>query len=244
VNAINDAFDAVEAEARAFATLYARTDAVARTRSTPCTEWSVDDLAAHLAVGLFRDAEAFHRARVGARTAPGPLDVGDLPADEVIHLGVDHLRAALQHPPRRWPDIPTPFGSFPIVDALTTLLIEVGVHLDDLNVATGNREASLSPPTLRALFGFGEMYLLLQAAPVASGPFGYTLVAPSSTMSMSWDGHRWSAGVTSSPQCTVTGSDDAVARLMLRRIDPGDARLEVTDPDRFAPMLTAAIRPL
>lgn len=244
MNPVDDASDAVAAEAHAFATLYAGTDSAARTKPTPCTEWSVEDLATHVAVGLFRDAEAFHRARVGARTAPGPLDVGDLPADQVIHLAVEHLRAALQRPPRRWPDIPTPFGAFPVLDAVNSLLIEVGVHLDDLSTATGSREVSLSAATLQALFGFGEKYLLLQAAPVASEPFGYTLSAPSATMSMSWDGRRWAPGATSSPRCVVTGSDDAVARMMLRRIDVGDARLEVSDPHGVAHLLTPAIRPL
>lgn len=236
--------DAASAEALAFADLLDRLEAERRAAPTPCAGWSIDDLAAHVATGVFRDAEALHRARLGSASPPGELDVDDLDLAAAIRLGVDHLRAALDNPPPRWPTVPTPFGAYPVADALRCLVIELGVHLDDLRVATGDRNTRFSPATLDALFGFGELYLLLQAEPLREDSVTFTLLAPSATMSVTWTDSRWARGAGAVRECRLAGSDDAIARLMLRRLDVTDPRIDVLDPDHLAPLFAAAIRPL
>jgi uncharacterized protein (TIGR03083 family) len=236
--------DAAVAEAQAFADLFDRLDVERRAAPTPCAAWTVDDLAAHVAVGAFRDAEAFHRARLGTASPPGELELGEVDPAAAIRLAVGHLGGAFADPPPRWPAVPTPFGAFPVADALRCLVIEFGVHLDDLQVAVGEPPAGFSPATLQALFGFGELYLLLQAAPLEAEPLTFTLTAPATTMSVTWTGRRWTAGNGSARECRIAGSDDEIARLMLRRLDVTDTRIDLLDPHRLAPLFARAIRPL
>ena len=236
--------DAVSAEALAFADLLESLDASVRGTPTPCADWTVEDLAAHVATGAFRDAESFHRARIGTSSPPAELTFSG-EAAAVIRLSIDHLRAALDHPPERWPVIPMAFGPYPAKAALQCLVIEFGTHRNDLEVAVGCQSAPFSPATLDALLGFGEHYLLLQAAPLEAAPVTFTLDAPSTTMSITWDGRRWAAGAgDGTPHCVVSGSDDALARLMLRRLDITDPQLNLDDPAHLAPVFATAIRPL
>jgi uncharacterized protein (TIGR03083 family) len=236
--------DAAFAEALAFADLFDGLDAELRGAPTPCAAWSIDDLAAHVASGGFRDAEAFHRARLGSPSPPGELDLAGVDPAATIRSAVGHLRGALDDPPQRWPAVPMPFGSYPVADALRCLVIEFGVHLDDLKVAVGERHTAFSPATLKALFGFGDLYLLRQAAPLEADPFTFTLTAPSATMSVTWTGRRWTDGTVSARECRIAGSDDAIARLMLRRLDVTDPRIDLLDPHHLAPLYASAIRPL
>lgn len=92
--------DAAVAEALAFADLFDRLDVERRAAPTPCAAWTVDDLATHVAVGAFRDAEAFHRARLGSASPPGELDLDGVDPAAAIRLAVGHLGAAFADPPR------------------------------------------------------------------------------------------------------------------------------------------------
>jgi uncharacterized protein (TIGR03083 family) len=237
--------DAVTAEAHAFADLIATLDPRHLRAPTPCAGWSVRDLTAHVASGLLRDAEAFHRARFGTNCPPGELTLSD-DADHaaVIRLGIEHLHAALAHPPHPWPAIPTPFGAYAVDDALRCLVIEFGVHRDDLRLALGDRDSAYSPATLDALFTFGELYLLLQAEPLEAQALTFTLAAPSATMSVTWTGDHWSRGSGAPRECRITASDDTIARLMLRRLDVTDSRVDLRDPAGIAPLFASSIRPL
>ncbi|WP_102143730.1 maleylpyruvate isomerase family mycothiol-dependent enzyme [Mycobacterium hubeiense] len=234
--------DEAAAEALAFADLLDET--VDRHSPTPCEGWTIDDLAAHVASGIFRDAESFHRARLGTSTPPGELALDSKDFAEAIRLGVDHLRDAVDRGPSPWPTVPMPFGGYPADVALQCLVIEFGVHRNDLAIARGDLQAPFSPATLEAMFGFGELYLLMQAAPMGSGPIGFTVVAPSKTVAISWDGSAWSAGPGDGPQCRITASDDAAARLMLRRLDIFDPQISLDDPAGVADRFADAIRPL
>ena len=130
--------DAAIAEAIAFADLFDKLEPDRRRSPTPCAAWTIDDLAAHVASGAFRDAEAFHRARLGTASPPGDLTVEDTDLAEAIRLSVNHLRSALDHAPSRWPIIPIPFGHYPAATALQSLIIEFGVHHNDLAIAAGD----------------------------------------------------------------------------------------------------------
>lgn len=233
-------------EALAFADLLGQLTPDQLAAPTPCTEWTIADLAAHVAAGLFRDAEAFHRARVGSTGPPADLDLdGSVALPAVIRSAADHLSGAVRTLPSD-PGIvvPLPFGRYPVADALRCLIIEFGVHTDDLAIAAGTRQPLLSSATVAALFGFGELYLLMQAQPLESDAVTLSLAAPSAAMSITWTGSRWRRGAGAARECRIAGSDDAIARLMLRRIDVTDPRIDVLDPARLAPSLTSAIRPL
>jgi uncharacterized protein (TIGR03083 family) len=230
-------------EALAFADLYDTVPPADRALPTPCSEWSIADLAEHVAAGAFRDAESFHRARLGTTSPPGEVVIAGAPA-AAIRLSVDHLRNALDAAPAEWPDVPMAFGAYSAADALQCLIIEFGVHADDLRIAVGDDGSTLSSATRRALFGFGERYLLLQAEPLECPPVTFTLSAPAATMSVTWTGSRWRPGASAAGECRITGTDDAIARLMLRRLDVTDPRLDVLDPARLAPIFASAIRPL
>lgn len=228
--ALNHLLAAAASEALAFAELLESLDPAQRRSPTPCAGWTIDDLADHVAVVCFRDAEAYHRARAQITTPPGELTLAnpDLPA--VIRLAVGHLQAAFDQAPAQWPVIPAPFGDFPVAAALRSLILEFGVHLDDLRVATGDRHSTFSPATIEAIFGFGELFLLRQAQPLESGPVTLRLNAPSKSMAITWTGTKWVPGADADEH-RVDGSDDAIARLMLRRGEADD-------------LVAAAIRPL
>lgn len=227
---LDNLLTAASNEALAFADLLENLTPAQRRAPTPCAGWTIDDLADHVAVVCFRDAEAYHRARAHISTPPGELTLNnpDLPA--TIRLAVGHLQAAFDQAPSRWPVIPAPFGDFPVGAALRSLIMEFGVHLDDLKVATGDRHSTFSPATIEAIFGFGELFLLRQAQPLESGPVTLRLTAPAKSMAITWTGQTWIQGAGAPEHC-VDGSDHEIARLMLRRGQADD-------------LVSAAIRPL
>ena len=159
-------------------------------------------------------------------------------------MSVDHLRAAFADPPAEWPTVPMAFGPYPVSDALRCLVIEFGVHRDDLRVALGDQQSTFSPATLDALFGFGDLFLLLLAEPLEAELFTFTLSAPSATMSITWTGRRWSRGPGAPRECRIAATDDAIARLILRRTDIDDTRFDLLDPHGLAPLFASAIRTL
>ena len=169
---------------------------------------------------------------------------GSVALPDVIRSAADHLSDAVQALPSDPGIVPLPFGPYPVADALRCLIIEFGVHADDLAIAVGSRQPLFSSATLAALFGFGELYLLMQAQPLESDAVTLSLAVPSTTVSITWTGSRWKRGAGAARECRIAGSDDAIARLMLRRIDVTDPRIDVLDPARLAPSLTSAIRPL
>ena len=116
----------------------------------------------------------------------------------------------------------------------------------ELAIAAGDVDAPFTAATLDAVFSFGDLYLLPLAAPSAAGPLGFTFTAPSKSMSIAWDGSTWTDGVgdSTAPHCSITGSDDDVARLMLRRLGITHPRFELDDPAGLAHRFADAIRPL
>jgi uncharacterized protein (TIGR03083 family) len=227
---ITDLLTAASHEALAFADLLDGLTPDQRRSPTPCTGWSIDGLATHVAAGYFRDAEAFHRARLHTNTPPGELALANTDLPAAIRLAVEHLQSAFEHPPSQWPEIPARFGRFPVAAALRSVILEFGVHLDDLKVATGDRHSTFSPATIEAILGFGELLLLRQAQPLESGPVTLRLTAPSKSMAITWTGKAWLPG-TGAEEHRIDGSDHAIARLMLRRAEADD-------------LFRAAIRPL
>lgn len=227
---LDDLLTAASHEALAFADLLESLDPAQRRSPTPCAGWTIDDLADHVAVVSFRDAESYHRARAQITTPPGELTLANPDLSAAIRLAIAHLQAAFDQAPSQWPVIPTPFGDFPVAAALNSLILEFGVHLDDLKVATGERHSTFSPATIEAILGFGELFLLRQAQPLESGPVTLRLNASSKSMAITWTGKNWAQG-PGADEHRIDGSDDAIARLMLRRGEADD-------------LIGAAIRPL
>ena len=63
-------------------------------------------------------------------------------------------------------------------------------------------------------------------------------------MSIKWDGSTWADGIGDVPRCSIAGSDDDVARLMLRRLEITYPCLEFDDLAGIASLFADAIRPL
>ncbi|MED5816038.1 maleylpyruvate isomerase family mycothiol-dependent enzyme [Mycolicibacterium sp. 050232] len=227
---LDNLLTAASNEALTFADLLETLGPSQRRSPTPCAGWTIDDLADHVAVVCFRDAEAFHRARAEITTPPGELTLSNPDLPGAIRLAIGHLQAAFDQAPSRWPVIPAPFGDFPVAAALRSLILEFGVHLDDLKVASGDRHSTFSPATIEAILEFGDLFLLRQAQPLESGPVTLRLTTPSKSMAITWTGKNWIQGA-GADEHRVDGSDDAIARLMLRRGEADD-------------LVAAAIRPL
>ncbi|WP_299563697.1 maleylpyruvate isomerase family mycothiol-dependent enzyme [uncultured Mycolicibacterium sp.] len=230
-------------EATAFADLLDGLDPDSWTAPTPCTDWTVAGLAQHVARGLARDAEAFHRARLGSTTPPGEIAFRDEDLADAIRLSADHLRAAVAAGPPDWPPVGLPFGRYPADAGMQCLVVEFGVHRNDLARAVKDPTVPFSAATRTALFGFGALYLLRQAEPVGT-PVCFVVEAPSVRMAVTHDGRRWRAGTGDAPRCVVRTDDDTAARLILRRCEITDPAIELDDPAGLAGLFATAIRPL
>lgn len=235
--------DAAIAELLAFADLLDTVHPDRHSDPTPCDGWTIDDLARHVAAGACRSAEAVYRARLGSTTTPNEIDLTTTDYATVIRASAAHLRAALHNPPPDWPAVPIAIGAYPFDLAMQCLVVEFGVHHNDLARAAGELDAPFTRATVDALLGFGELYLLRQASPI-DVPATFTIQTPSASMSISCDGQVWSAGDHGGPRCVINTSDDAAVRLMLRRLDIADPQISVDDPAGLADRFADAIRPL
>jgi uncharacterized protein (TIGR03083 family) len=222
-------------ELDAFAATLRSLDAADLARPTPCPGWTVADLAGHVATGAFRQAEAFHRARVGATGAPGEVTT-DAPPDRLAALvdaATDHLRAAVE-PDRSdeaWAPVPLPFATLPAPIAAAGLLLEYGVHHHDLQSALHGGEATLSTPTSEAILGLAPLLLPTLAPAQGPDPIAYRLRSATAEITLAWTGTAWQQQIPDgAPTFTVEGPDEAIALLAMRRTTTDDARLTVDDP--------------
>ena len=96
-----------------------------------------------------------------------------------------------------------PFGHYPATTALQSLIIEFGVHHNDLAIAAGDADAPFTAATLDAVFGFGDPTYCCRRRPSRPGPLCFTLTAPSKSMSITWDGVTWTDGIGDRPPRAV-----------------------------------------
>ncbi|MFC9789141.1 TIGR03086 family metal-binding protein [Rhodococcus sp. NPDC127528] len=104
---------------------------------TPCTEWTVRQLVAHLVSGNTMFAEVVSRRQPAG--IPGPPPVESLGSDPVAAYreAADAVLAAFRQPGAHEQQITVPFGTVPGIVALHLRITEVLTHGWDLARATG-----------------------------------------------------------------------------------------------------------
>lgn len=235
---IDALLDAADTELRAFADRPELSDPHSWALPTPCAGWSVADLTEHLAAVAFRQAESFHRARVGGREAPAPMTIDVPPASlpRALHAAADHLTTA-----RKAMDaatlgtVPLPVATLPARTAAAALVVEYGVHRHDLSVALGDTDPTLSAATAHALWSVAPGLLAMLARPAGERPLAYRFEAPSGAVTLGWDGRRWSdAIVPDGPVAAAYGSEADLGLLLLRRVDVRHDAIAWDDPAGLA----------
>ena len=205
--------------------------------STPCTGWSVLDLADHLGTFAWQQAEAFDRARVGITVAPSHAEVhGD--ALEVLDVVADKLRVLLPAVGALAPDtlVALPAGTFPAQIAASILVFEYGIHRYDLERSLGlSGGLDVDPVVAETVMALLPLGMLARQAHPAVTPVAYRLVGESASAGLGWTGEGWSPEADAlAGACTVTGSDAAVVLFALGRIPVTHPALTVDDPSGIA----------
>lgn len=222
-------------------------DAAAWSAPTPCEGWDVDALARHLTAVGWQQAEAFHRARVGAAEAPSWLGVpGDREGQLAALVAVqDHLDAALDLVTDEQAVVPLPFAPLPASIAAAALVLEYGVHRADLERALlGSPDDTLDGDVAAVIAPLVPPLLPILAHKEPASPITYRLVGDTAVATISWNGDAWRADEGNEPVCEVRGSDAAITLLALGRISVDHPALSLSDPAVAAPALAAHVRGL
>lgn len=205
--------------------------------ATPCTGWSVLDLANHLATFAWQQAEAFDRARVGITVTPSHAEV-DGDALEVLDVVADKLRVLLPAVGALAPDtlVPLPAGTFPAQIAASILVFEYGVHRHDIERSLGLAgDLDVDPVVAETVMALLPLGMLARQAHPAATPVAYRLVGDSAEVGLGWTGEGWSPAPDDlGGACTISGSDAAVALVALGRIPVSHPALTVDDPRGIA----------
>jgi len=131
---------------------------------TPCTEWTVRDLACHLVTGNDRFTSA-----LGGRASTTPVGTeSDLP--DAYHRSARELLSAFGQPGALDSSVDVPIGTVPGLAALHLRITEILVHGWDLARATG--QAASFPEAL------AEQELVFSRAKLSDIPPGRRPFAP------------------------------------------------------------------
>lgn len=203
-------------------------------RPTRLAGWTVADLAAHAVWGASMEADALRRWRTGApgraegRTIDASAGADALIAafDEAQQALVGEL-ARLDGEDRDRP-VPMPYADLPLDSVLPILVMEAGVHTNDLLAAFGNDEP-LPEDVTAASVTFLKVFapfLAAQAAEVPSDPTVVRLSSPGIDLRLSFAGGTWSlTGPGDSgdeAHVAVRAADDSTLMLYaLGRVDTG-----------------------
>lgn len=196
--------------------------------------WTVEELVRHIVTVAFRQAEAFHRARLTITDAPADATV-TAPSQRLAAM----LRSALAHAtsgtssldPSSDPVVPLPYASVPASVAGFILLVEYGIHRYDVEEAmTG--AGRLADDTAEALVD--RLDLVLPALASSDEPPMKTIrLEPdgrSATM-LVWGSGGWGRSTDGEePDCVVSGPADALVLFVTGRVAPADDRLITQDP--------------
>lgn len=202
--------------------------------TTPCKDWTVRHLAAHL-TGTIPFMEERLAAVVEQRTGEpqttsglAELEPGTSPSELIA--GVRERGEALA---RRLGSLteedlttalPGSGGFFAQTADLYLMLAssEFAIHLNDLEVALGNDNAPVTPEGVvaidaimgRHLAEFARMSGNAPAAPLSIGLRGDAL-----SRDLTWNGESWTnTAALDGRQALVSGSDEAIARFIFGRI--------------------------
>ena len=213
-------------------------------RPTPCTGWSVTDLAAHLAESTF--ALSAQAARLVERRTDAPLPIsGSQPANPLAATGriverLTHGRNQLYHVLERLEDSDMAVELMRAEDEgppftgerlMATCVAEFGIHRYDLEDALGEHEAGVGQETILA--GMEIYGRWLDIYPKRHGghpdrPFSLHLEGEVIDATLSWDGKRWRRGPAPTlPVTHVRGDDSRITLFLFGRIRADDHRLDI-----------------
>jgi uncharacterized protein (TIGR03083 family) len=187
-------------------------------RGTRLPGWDVEALARHVAAAAWQQAEAFHRARVGAGEAPSYLEITLADPREAIERCAAHLRGAIdQLDAASEPIVPLPFAALPASFAAAVILIEYGVHLNDLEHALGE-DTDLREPVADAVVELMGAMLPGLASSGPDGPASFALRAEGRAPTcVAWRDGAWQTAPDGDADCTIEGSASGVALFALGR---------------------------
>ncbi|MGH2443246.1 MAG: TIGR03086 family metal-binding protein [Chloroflexota bacterium] len=140
---------------------------------TPCTEWNVQALLAHIVASNLMFAAAAE-GTPGERIVPSKELLGTDPT-AAYRESAEILKRAWRQPGRLEQPITMPFGTMPGEAALGIRLTETVIHGWDLATATG-QEARFDREAVGASMGFSQRALSGERPP--GSPFGPALDAP------------------------------------------------------------------
>ncbi|GLZ46419.1 hypothetical protein Acsp06_26040 [Actinomycetospora sp. NBRC 106375] len=216
----------------------ARLDDAALAAPTRCAGWTVLDLARHLAWATSMEADALRRARLGATGVAEGRHPG-VDADTVragLADGVDALLAELDRGVLALDALlPLPTGAVPMAFGSQVLVLEAGVHADDVENALGRDEplASDVVTACAVVLALALPAFATLAGSAATAPAPGTVVAvtsPHVSARCRFAAEGWTVvdGGTEATERVQGDDDTAVLRFALGRLPAGDPRLRLS----------------
>lgn len=203
---------------------------------TACTEWTVRQLAAHVAGANMRYAGIAHRAldspsepkTDNGKAGAQPLDLDSLSADQLLDTLVANTHDFQNMVGRATPDqlrqmAQLPFGSFPLWTVATIVAIENVVHNWDAHAGREPQAripVSWSVPVARAMPGWAPALASGDRAG-AEGTYLFEVgdgVGPV-TLQIQSDGVTIAPGQTGDPDVTLHLTSDQYIRLLWGRLN-------------------------
>lgn len=196
---------------------------------TRLAEWDVATLANHVAAVAWQQGEAFHRARMQIAEQPSYVETKLTDPVDALERAAAHLRSGIdQLDASGEPIVPLPFAALPASFAAAVVLIEYGVHLNDLEHALGDT-TELREPVADAVVELMGAMLPGLASSGPDGPASLALHAESRAPTrVAWRDGAWQSVADGDTDCTIEGSPSAVALFSLGRISADDPSLRVT----------------
>jgi len=223
---------------------------------TACTEWTVRQLAVHVAGGNIRYAGIAHRAldrpsetrTNNGRAGAQPLDLDSLPGDQLVDTLVANAHDFQKMVGRATSDqlqqmAQLPFGSFPLWSVAAIVAIENVIHNWDARVGSESQAripVSWSVPVARAMLGWAPTLASGDKAG-AEGTYLFEVgdgVGPV-TLQVRSDGITITPGRTDDPDVVLHLTSDQYIRLLWGRlkvhqaVQAGDLRTD-GDPSQAA----------
>jgi uncharacterized protein (TIGR03083 family) len=211
-----------------------------------CAGWTITDLVGHLVAAATGQADGLRaaasgRQRLATLEVPptrDPVKLRELLSD--AHTELLDAMAAFS-PDLAEAIVPLPFGPLPAMLALQIVPIEYGFHHNDLLHAL-DADTPLPADVAAALIAIlpGLLVVLASGSAVGApgqvppGPLAYRLASPGGSVTLAFDGERWTPAEDAGDECRIEGDDSAIALFAMGRIFAGDTRLRVSDPARAA----------
>lgn len=208
-------------------------------------EWTVHDLAAHAVWGISMEADALRRRGTTTGERAGASGPDPASGPDVVRAQLDAARDELVGELAGLTEgdldvlVPLPYGDVPIAMFSQILVMEAGVHTNDLAAAVG-RDEGLRADVVASTEGVLRVFLPVLAASAPEAPEAEVTVAlrgPSVALSFRHRDGQWAApepADRSEAALTVAGDDSSVLLFALGRIGPDDRRLTLSGDTTLA----------